>query len=60
MSEKQVGQSAHPGPAATAAGTGAGDNLRGVGMNVNLAPVLDVYRVARAAVPQPQWRPIWP
>ena len=25
------------------AGTGAGENLAGVGMNVNLAPVLDVY-----------------
>jgi beta-N-acetylhexosaminidase len=46
QSEKQVGQSANPGAAATAAGTGAGKNLRGVGMNVNLAPVLDVYRVA--------------
>ena len=29
--------------AAAAAGTGAGQNLAGVGMNVNLAPVLDVY-----------------
>jgi beta-N-acetylhexosaminidase len=46
QSEKQIGQSAAPGAAATAAGTGAGKNLRGVGMNVNLAPVLDVYRVA--------------
>ncbi len=46
LSEKQIGQSAHPGAAATAAGTGAGRNLRGVGMNVNLAPVLDVYRAA--------------
>jgi beta-N-acetylhexosaminidase len=46
QSEKQIGQSANPGAAATAAGTGAGKNLRGVGMNVNLAPVLDVYRVA--------------
>ncbi|KAG6828525.1 hypothetical protein H0H92_007653 [Tricholoma furcatifolium] len=27
-------------------GTGAGQNLASVGMNVNLAPVLDVYRVA--------------
>ncbi len=44
LSEKQVGQSAHPAAAAAAAGTGAGRNLRGVGMNVNLAPVLDVYR----------------
>jgi len=45
-SEKQIGQAAHPGAAATAAGEGAGANLLGVGMNVNLAPVLDVYRKA--------------
>jgi beta-N-acetylhexosaminidase len=45
-SEKQIGQSAHPILAATNAGTGAGRNLRGVGMNVNLAPVLDVFRTA--------------
>ncbi|HEX4657335.1 MAG TPA: glycoside hydrolase family 3 N-terminal domain-containing protein [Streptosporangiaceae bacterium] len=44
LSEKQIGGSAHPAAAATAAGTGAGRNLRGVGMNVNLAPVLDVFR----------------
>ena len=44
LSEKQIGQLAHPIPAATAAGTGAGQNLHGVGMNVNLAPVLDVFR----------------
>jgi beta-N-acetylhexosaminidase len=44
LSEKQVGQSADPVSAATQAGTGAGQNLAGVGMNVNLAPVLDVYR----------------
>ena len=44
LSEKQIGQSADPVAAATAAGTGAGQNLAGVGMNVNLAPVLDVYR----------------
>jgi beta-N-acetylhexosaminidase len=43
MSEKQIGQSANPAAAAAAAGTGAGQNLAGVGMNVNLAPVLDVY-----------------
>jgi beta-N-acetylhexosaminidase len=42
-SEKQIGHSAHPVTAAAAAGTGAGRNLAGVGMNVNLAPVLDVY-----------------
>jgi beta-N-acetylhexosaminidase len=45
-SEKQVGEAAHPGAAATTAGSGAGANLLGVGMNVNLAPVLDVYRKA--------------
>jgi beta-N-acetylhexosaminidase len=45
LSEKQIGQSARPVLAATAAGTGAGQNLRGVGMNVNLAPVLDVFRI---------------
>ena len=44
LSEKQIGQSAHPAAAATAAGTGAGRNLHGVGLNVNLAPVLDVFR----------------
>jgi beta-N-acetylhexosaminidase len=44
LSEKQIGESAHPAAAARAAGTGAGQNLHGVGMNVNLAPVLDVYR----------------
>ncbi len=44
LSEKQIGESADPAAAAADAGTGAGLNLRGVGMNVNLAPVLDVYR----------------
>jgi beta-N-acetylhexosaminidase len=44
LSEKQIGESAHPAAAARAAGTGAGRNLHGAGMNVNLAPVLDVYR----------------
>ena len=43
QSEKQIGKSANPTSAASAAGTGAGQNLAGVGMNVNLAPVLDVY-----------------
>jgi beta-N-acetylhexosaminidase len=46
LSEKQIGQSADPAAAAKAAGTGAGRNLAGVGMNVNLAPVIDVYRKA--------------
>ena len=43
MSEKQIGASSDPAAAASQAGTGAGRNLAGVGMNVNLAPVLDVY-----------------
>jgi beta-N-acetylhexosaminidase len=46
LSEKQIGASANPVAAATNAGTGAGRNLAGVGMNVNLAPVLDVFRQA--------------
>lgn len=46
QSAKQIGASADPAGAAAAAGTGAGDLLRSVGMNVNLAPVLDVYRTA--------------
>ena len=45
-SEKQIGESANPGSAARNAGRGAGRNLLGVGLNVNLAPVLDVYRQA--------------
>src|SRR4051812_35737682 len=43
LSEKQIGQSSDPVGEAANAGTGAGQNLAGVGMNVNLAPVLDVY-----------------
>ncbi|WP_084794049.1 glycoside hydrolase family 3 N-terminal domain-containing protein [Actinokineospora bangkokensis] len=42
LSQKQVGQLGTT--AAADAGTSAGNNLRGVGMNVNLAPVADVYR----------------
>jgi beta-N-acetylhexosaminidase len=45
LSEKQVGLSARPGAQAQVAGADAAANLLGVGMNVNLAPVLDVYRV---------------
>ena len=44
LSERQIGDSANPAAAATEAGSSAALNLRGVGMNVNLAPVLDVYR----------------
>jgi beta-N-acetylhexosaminidase len=43
LSHKDIGLSAAPGAAATNAGRGAGENLAGVGMNVNLAPVLDVF-----------------
>ena len=44
LSEKQIGEAAHPAATARAEGTAAGRNLRGTGINVNLAPVLDVYR----------------
>ena len=44
LSEKQIGEAAHPAVTARAEGTAAGRNLRGAGLNVNLAPVLDVYR----------------
>ena len=54
MSEKQIGRSTDPAGAATAAGTGAGQNLAGVGMNVNLAPVLDVYYKAGNFIDQYQ------
>jgi beta-N-acetylhexosaminidase len=46
LPEKRIGESAGPAAQATAAGTGAGQNLAGAGLNVNLAPVLDVYRTA--------------
>jgi beta-N-acetylhexosaminidase len=45
-SQGQIGASADPAGQAAVAGSGAAANLRGVGMNVNLAPVLDVYRQA--------------
>ena len=44
VSAKQIGESSNPVGAATSAGTAAGQNMSGVGMNLNLAPVLDVYR----------------
>jgi beta-N-acetylhexosaminidase len=44
LSEKQIGASADPRAEATNAGAGAGQTLARVGMNVNLAPVLDVSR----------------
>ena len=46
LSEKQIGQSANGASLAASAGAGAGANLRAAGVNVNLAPVLDVYRRA--------------
>ncbi len=46
LSEKQIGLSSRAPALAGQAGAGAGNNLRGVGMNVDLAPVLDVYRTA--------------
>jgi beta-N-acetylhexosaminidase len=46
LSEKQIGLASDPAAAATAAGAGAATNLAGVGLNVDLAPVLDVYRRA--------------
>jgi beta-N-acetylhexosaminidase len=54
LSAKQMGQAADPVAAAGAGGTGAGENLRGVGMNVNLAPVLDVYYAAGNFIDQYQ------
>ncbi|GAA4159444.1 hypothetical protein GCM10022286_13840 [Gryllotalpicola daejeonensis] len=44
LSEKKIGLAADPDAAATAAGAGAAAALRDVGMNLNLAPVLDVFR----------------
>lgn len=44
LSEKQIGRGPNAVALARQAGTGAGRNLAGVGMNVNLAPVLDVFR----------------
>ena len=46
LSERQIGASSQAQTLATEAGQGAASNLRSVGMNVNLAPVLDVYRTA--------------
>jgi beta-N-acetylhexosaminidase len=46
LSEQQIGQSASAAAQAQLAGHGAAANLRGAGLNVNLAPVLDVYRSA--------------
>jgi beta-N-acetylhexosaminidase len=43
-SEAEIGASANPAAAAAAAGTQAAAGLAAVGLNVDLAPVLDVYR----------------
>ncbi|MCU1685284.1 MAG: glycosyl hydrolase [Amycolatopsis sp.] len=42
-SEKTIGSSADPAGEAAQAGTSAGQNLTGAGMDINLAPVLDVF-----------------
>jgi beta-N-acetylhexosaminidase len=46
LSEKQIGDSRAAATLAAQAGTGAGETLAAAGLNVNLAPVLDVYRRA--------------
>src|SRR5258708_34535351 len=46
QSEAQVGASSDPAATAAAAGAQAASGLRAVGLNLNLAPVLDVYRQA--------------
>jgi len=43
LSEKQIGESSGATAAASAAGAGAARTLQSAGINVNLAPVLDVY-----------------
>jgi beta-N-acetylhexosaminidase len=43
-SAKQIGASAHPQDEATKEGAATGAFMHGLGVNVNLAPVLDVYR----------------
>jgi beta-N-acetylhexosaminidase len=43
-SEKSIGESRNAVASSSAAGSSAGHNLTTAGMNVNLAPVLDVYR----------------
>jgi beta-N-acetylhexosaminidase len=44
LSQRQIGESPNPVAGAAQAGAGAGAVLAGVGIDVNLAPVLDVYR----------------
>ncbi len=54
LSEQQIGASADPQSLATQAGAGAGSNLAGAGINVNLAPVLDVFRTPGDFIDQSQ------
>jgi beta-N-acetylhexosaminidase len=42
-SQRKIGQSSSPAQAASQAGTAAAQTLSGSGLNVNLAPVLDVF-----------------
>ncbi|HWG24060.1 glycoside hydrolase family 3 N-terminal domain-containing protein [Actinospica sp.] len=44
-SQLTIGESSNPASAAATAGSGAAQTLSGAGLNVNLAPVLDVYAV---------------
>ncbi len=46
LSAKAIGRSAHPWATATSEGKLGAQNMRRAGLNVNLAPVLDVYRQA--------------
>jgi beta-N-acetylhexosaminidase len=46
LSPLEIGESVSPAAAAAEAGGAAAANLRSYGLNVNLAPVLDVYRQA--------------
>jgi len=46
LSEKKIGLTADPDAEAKKAGAGAAAALKNVGMNLNLAPVQDVFRVA--------------
>lgn len=45
QSQLAIGQSSNPASEAASAGSGAAQTLSGAGLNVNLAPVLDVYAV---------------
>ena len=52
LAEKQIGRAADPVAQARLAGAGGAANLRGSGLNVNLAPVLDVYAAAGNVIDQ--------